>query len=81
MSLPFVRVICRPFPSDDSHLAALIESFTRGDRIREPGHLEQQLREFYPLVVVRQRDELGELDPTIETWYVYRDGSPVAAHA
>jgi hypothetical protein len=54
----------------------MVESLTRGDEAAE--HLEQQLRARFPRAVVRQRDSLGELNPTARTWYVYRDGTLLA---
>jgi hypothetical protein len=67
------------FPRDDDQFTALVESLAGGDGAG--GQLEQRLRAVYPHAVVRRRDRLGELDPTAETWYVYRDGSASSAHA
>jgi hypothetical protein len=36
--------------------------------------VRQDLAGRYPAVVIHRRDELAELGPDDELWYVYRDG-------
>jgi hypothetical protein len=74
MAYPHARVTLLMFPKEDEQFRALVESLKGNDGV-VADHLEQQLRMSYPHATVRQRDPLGELDPTAETWYVYRDGS------
>ncbi len=77
MGVTFSRVTFRVFPRDDEQFAAIVESLTGSDE-GAGDRLEEHLRAVYPRAVVRQRDSLGELDPAAQTWYVYRDGTPLA---
>ena len=82
MTLQVSRVTFLLFPRDDDHFAEQVESIAGADgSMADFWRLEQRLRAFYPSAVVRPRDPLGELDPTIQTWYVYRDGSASSSHA
>ena len=81
MTLHAARATFLLFPKDDDRFAERVESMAGDTPVRDSGHLEQELRRFYPQAVVRHRDSLGELSPDSETWYVYRDGSPVPADA
>ena len=74
MAQPHSRVTLLVFPQEDEQFRALVESLKGTDGV-VADHLEQQLRMSYPHAIVRQRHPLAELDPTAETWYVYRDGS------
>jgi hypothetical protein len=65
------------FPRDDDRFTAVVRSLTTADAAAAD-QLQPRLRAFYPRAVVRRRDPLGDLDLAPETWYVYRDGSPVS---
>jgi hypothetical protein len=78
MATAAFRLTFLVFPRDDAQFTALVESLAGTDGTA-PDQLEGQLRVFYPQAVVHQRDRLGELDQSAESWYVYRDGSAVPA--
>lgn len=81
MVVPASRVTLLLFPRDDGRFAARVESLTVLADSQGVRRLEERLRDYYPRAVVRQRDPLGAVDPTTETWYVYRDGSAAVAPA
>jgi PAS domain S-box-containing protein len=60
------------FPSDDDTLLRLVRELVRDSAISSPTDLESVLRPLHPGLVVRGREISAE---TLETWYVYRDGS------
>ena len=67
-----------PFPRDDAGFCREVnEQLAKAslDRPPDPGDLETRLRREYPHATVRPRMALAALDPKIETWYVYRDGT------
>ena len=79
--VPALRVTLLLFPRDDGRFAARVASLTVLADSQGVRTLEERLRDYYPRAVVRQRDPLGAVDPTTETWYVYRDGSAAVAPA
>jgi hypothetical protein len=79
--VPALRVTLPLFPRDDGRFAARVESLTVPADSQGVTRLEERLRDYYPRAVVRQRHPPGAVDPTTETWYVYRDGSAAVAPA
>ena len=71
----------RCFPAEDTAfsfdvqriVAESRETIAAGERLIRK--VQEQLRQQYPAVTIRRRDELGEVyEPDSEVWYVFRDG-------
>jgi len=57
-------------PREDLRFSEMVDrSLLTG--VESPDALERQLRDHYPLAVVRRRGLAGE---RVEVWYVYREG-------
>ena len=63
------------FPSADGSFAGLVRAIVAAERPESPDDLARALRPRFPRVVVRRRAISGE----VLTWYVFRDGSALAA--
>jgi hypothetical protein len=77
------EIACLTFPHDDADFAAAVDrhlhEILAAERDPRPQHLLLRLRPTQPLVAVVAREPLAELWPRGHIWYVYRDGSAVAA--
>ena len=69
------------FPRDDDEFLLHVEDLTGRTpnlAVLDPVSLQQRLRARYPQAVVRVQDPFGGINPAARTWYIYRDGAPVA---
>lgn len=64
------------FPSEDARFRGLVADAFERVSPESPETLAAYLRPFHPLVVVRERNPLGQLDGRA-VWYVFRDGETV----
>jgi hypothetical protein len=77
------EIACLTFPHDDAVFAAAVDQHLHEILAAEPEprpqHLLLRLRPTQPRVAVVAREPLAELWPRGHIWYVYRDGSAMAA--
>ncbi len=64
------------FPSADGPFAQFVRATLAAVHPHSPDELARALRPRFPLVVVRLRSLSGEVSTT---WYVFRDGTALAA--